>query len=237
LVDIKSSEKELNTLKKELDKVVERDKELYSKKSSISEVLEYLKEEVLELKTDYDKKKGSVKSYEDEVKNKGKVEYLAKFINNLRGLIKDVRSVIRQKFLSDFRFEFQKKFEEIRNQEEEYSVELGFDYEPIAYTTSGEDVPVNHLSGGEKTSVALAYRLALSNLAAQMSNVTPAELLILDEPTTGFDAEDIKTLPEALNNITSIPQIIIVTHEPLLKEIADHNIEVRKERNESIIEI
>lgn len=231
-----ASDKKLSELKKELNKIIEKDKELYSKKNSISEVLDYLNKEVKKLKEDYSGKEIIIKDYEEEIKHKGKVKYLVELLINLRNYVKDIRSVIRQKFLSDFRFEFQKKFEEIRNQEEEYSVELGFDYEPVAYTTSGEEVPVNHLSGGEKTSVALAYRLALSNLAAEMSNVTPAELLILDEPTTGFDAEDIKSLPEALKNITSIPQIIIVTHEPLLKEIADNNVEIRKEKNESIIE-
>lgn len=236
LVDASVKEKELNNLKKDYEKLIDKDKELYSKKNSINEVLNYLSKELKDLKKEYESKSESINKYEEEVKDKNIIDYLSKFLNNLRGYVKDVRSVIRQKFLSDFRYEFQKKFEEIRDQEEEYSVELGFDYEPTAYTTKGEEVPVNHLSGGEKTSVALAYRLALSNLAASMSNVSPAELLILDEPTTGFDAEDIKSLPEALKNITSIPQIVIVTHEPLLKEIADNNVEIRKERNESIIE-
>jgi len=130
--------------------------------------------------------------------------------------------------LNDFKNSFAKKFEEIRNNDEEYYVEINENYEPIAYSSSGEEVPISHLSGGEKTSAALAYRLALSDLAGVMNNLSPSELLILDEPTTGFDSDDVKALPEALDNISSIPQIIIVTHEALLKEIADNVIDVEK---------
>jgi len=226
--DVNEKEELLEKSENELNFLIEKDRELFSKSKSINDRIEYLNEEVKKLEYDSAGKLKSIQGYELQVKDKDKVSYLIKYLDNLRNYVKDIRSVIRQKFLSDFKNEFQKKFEEIRNYEDEYNVEVGFDYEPIAYTLKGEAVPVDYLSGGEKTSVALAYRLALSDLAAQMSNVMPAELLILDEPTTGFDSEDIKSLPEVLKNITSIPQIIIVTHEELLKEIADVNIEVRK---------
>lgn len=226
--DVNEKEELLEKSENELNFLIEKDRELFSKSKSINDRIEYLNEEVKKLEYDSAGKLKSIQGYELQVKDKDKVSYLIKYLDNLRNYVKDIRSVIRQKFLSDFKNEFQKKFEEIRNYEDEYNVEVGFDYEPIAYTLKGEAVHVDYLSGGEKTSVALAYRLALSDLAAQMSNVMPAELLILDEPTTGFDSEDIKSLPEVLKNITSIPQIIIVTHEELLKEIADVNIEVRK---------
>jgi len=226
--DVNEKEELLEKSENELNFLIEKDRELFSKSKSINDRIEYLNEEVKKLEYDSAGKLKSIQGYELQVKDKDKVSYLIKYLDNLRNYVKDIRSVIRQKFLSDFKNEFQKKFEEIRNYEDEYNVEVGFDYKPIAYTLKGEAVHVDYLSGGEKTSVALAYRLALSDLAAQMSNVMPAELLILDEPTTGFDSEDIKSLPEVLKNITSIPQIIIVTHEELLKEIADVNIEVRK---------
>ena len=58
---------------------------------------------------------------------------------------------------------------------------------------------------------------------------------MLDEPTTGFDEEDIKALPEVLRNIRHIPQIIIVTHEASLKEAADHKFEVEKVKGVSTV--
>lgn len=234
--DFSELEDRLRDLEKEKEELLDKDRDLFSKKKSIKDLMNYLNKEVSLLKNKIKDKKEVIGKYEKRVKDRSELEYLLTFLNNLRGYVKDVRSVIRRKFLTDFKHEFQNKFEEIRNEEEEYSVEVNADYEPIAYTARGEEVSVNYLSGGEKTSVALAYRLSLSDLAAQMSKVVPTELLILDEPTTGFDTEDIKALPEALRNITSIPQIIIVTHETLLKGIADTVINVRKKGNNSIIE-
>ncbi len=235
IVDTSKIEERLKRLEEERDTLSKKEKELYSKMKSKEEIIEYLKRERSSLKGEIERKKEIVSKYKDDVNKKGKIEKIIRFVSSLRTYVKDMRVVIRQRFLNEFRLEFQKKFEEIRNQEDEYSVEVNEEYEPIAYTTSGEKVPISFLSGGEKTSVALAYRLALSDLAAKMSNIAPSQLLILDEPTTGFDDEDVKMLPEALKNITSIPQIIIVTHEESLKEIADHTIEIRKEKGRSII--
>ncbi|VVB75263.1 DNA double-strand break repair Rad50 ATPase [Candidatus Tiddalikarchaeum anstoanum] len=236
IIDLKSDENDYNMKKEALDKAKDDEKRIFSRGESLKDLKKYVLKEISKIKDDIGKKELLVKNYVEEIGKKKKVEYLLKFLNVLRDNVKDIRGVIRQKFLLDFRYEFQQKFEEIRKQEDEYSVEVGDDYEPVAYTTKGEPVPINHLSGGEKTSVALAYRLALSSLASQMNNVMPSTLLILDEPTTGFDEEDIKTLPQALRNITSISQIIIVTHENALKEIADHNISIVKKGNNSIIE-
>ncbi|MBN1923237.1 MAG: SMC family ATPase [Nanoarchaeota archaeon] len=236
LNDIKSIEENYEDLEMKLKQLIDKDKELFSKHKSVSDIIVLLEKDLKSSNQDLSVKNETIKNYEKEASNKPRFEYLIKFINNLRDYVKEIRTVIRQKFLTDFRNEFQHKFEEIRSQEEEYSVDIGLDYEPTAYTTSGEKVPVSYLSGGEKTSVALAYRLALSDLAAQMSNVVPSELLILDEPTTGFDNEDVKSLPEALKNISSIPQIIIVTHQLILKDIADNIIDIKKKGNDSIVE-
>jgi exonuclease SbcC len=153
----------------------------------------------------------------------------------MREDIRNIREIIRNNFLEDFKQEFQKKFEEIRKYEEEYSVDIKNDYEPIAFSLSGEEVPITNLSGGEKTSVALAYRLSLANLSAQISAIKPSEILILDEPTVGFDQEDIKALPTTLKNIKTIPQIIIVTHEEELKNAADYKFEVKKVSGKSVV--
>lgn len=163
------------------------------------------------------------------------IEQTAQILSRMREDIRNIREIIRNNFLEDFKQEFQKKFEEIRKYEEEYSVDIKNDYEPVAFTSSGEEVPISNLSGGEKTSVALAYRLALANLAAQVSAIKPSEILVLDEPTTGFDQEDVKALPEALRNIRTIPQIIIVTHEEELKNAADYRFEVKKVSGKSTI--
>ena len=149
-----------------------------------------------------------------------------KLFSNLRDDIRSIRGVVRTRFLEDFRHEFQRKYEDVR-QDDGYSVDIGLNYEPVAYAGS-ELVSIDSLSGGEKTGVALAYRLALSEIASKVSSIDHSELLILDEPTTGFDRKDIAVLPEALK-VIKIPQILIVTHEDELKEAADVKYELVKD--------
>jgi exonuclease SbcC len=165
-------------------------------------------------------------------KDLGKMDLLVKVLSKLRDDIREIRERVRTRFLSEFKVEFQAKFEEIRQFEDDYSVDVKSDYEPIAYSQR-EEVSVTTLSGGEKTSVALAYRLALADIAAQIGGVSESEVLMLDEPTTGFDSDDIRALPEALKNIKTIPQIVIVTHAEELKEAADYLFNVEKVRGVS----
>ena len=56
---------------------------------------------------------------------------------------------------------------------------------------NGYEMDVNSLSGGEKTSVALAYRLALNVMVKKVCKAMQSNLLILDEPTDGFSREQL----------------------------------------------
>lgn len=236
IVKTEELENKLKKLKINLNVILNEEKALFSNINSSNEIKQRIKKEIIMINNNINTKMEQLNKYENELGKKKKTVYMYKLLGLIRDYVKEIRAVIRQRFLLDFRASFQKTFEDIRKQEEEYSVELENDYEPIAYTARGDAVPINQLSGGEKTSVALAYRLALSDLASQMNNVVPSNLLLLDEPTTGFDEEDIKSLPDALRSITNIPQIIIVTHENLLKEIADYNISITKIGNSSVIQ-
>jgi exonuclease SbcC len=155
-------------------------------------------------------------------------------LNRLREDIRNIREVVRDNFLEQFREEFQKRFEDVRRFEDDYTVDVLNNYEPLAYSISGDATPIIALSGGEKTSVALSYRIALSNIATEIADVSQSELLILDEPTVGFDSEDVKILPEVLEKIR-IKQIVIVTHEEELKNAAHTHYEVEKVNGKSRI--
>ncbi len=232
---IKVDEDKIKNLKKELDELNNNDKKLYSNLNSLRNSLEIFRQEKKDIIKGLRDKRSKLENINKELSNKVVLKKYYNLTKKLRKDIKNIRKVIRRRFLSDFRHEFQKKFEEIRREENEYSVEVSNNYEPVAYASNGEEVDVSFLSGGERTSVALSYRLALASLAANMMSVSPSEILILDEPTTGFDKDDIKILPETLRNIENIPQIIIVTHEELLKEAADYTIKVEKVNNVSRI--
>ncbi len=226
---------ELKEIESALKEKKEIETELYSNIQSLSKEHSIRIEEMNEKKKELLKKESEIKELESEKERALKITSAITLLSRLREDIRNIREVVRRNFLEDFRQEFQRKFEEIRKYEDDYSVDVKMDYEPIAYSSNGEEVPITSLSGGEKTSVALAYKLALADIAAQISDIYPSEILILDEPTTGFDQEDIKALPETLRNIRTIPQVIIVTHEEELKNAADYKFEVDKEFGKSVV--
>jgi exonuclease SbcC len=86
---------------------------------------------------------------------------------------------------------------------------------------------INYLSGGEKTSVALAYRLALNNIVQKVSTGMKSNLLIMDEPTDGFSKEQLFKIRDILNEL-NYPQIIIVSHERELESFADNIFQIEK---------
>jgi len=226
---------EYEFLKKEHQEIIEKRMELNSEKNSLMKTIEILEEQLKNLEKDLDRLNLELKKMFETKEKLVLMKCLLEFFSKAREDIRNIGDVARSKFIRDFRKEFQSRFEEIRRWEQEYSVDIKQDYEPFAYT-EGEEVPISNLSGGEKTSVALAYRLALSDIASRLGGVSRSKTLILDEPTTGFDREDIKVLPEVLRNIKNIPQIIIVTHESELKEAADQEFIVEKTQTVSTIQ-
>lgn len=98
----------------------------------------------------------------------------------------------------------------------------------------GYDVDVKSLSGGEKTSVALAYRLALNVMVKKVCDAMQSNLLILDEPTDGFGREQLSRLRDILNDL-NCEQVIIVSHENELEGFVDHIFRVTKDSGESKI--
>ena len=118
--------------------------------------------------------------------------------------------------------------------DDSFSVRLDEDFSPII-TQNGFDASFENLSGGEKTSVALAYRLALNKvLNTYFSSLHTKDLLILDEPTDGFSTQQIDNLREVLSSM-NLKQIIIVSHEQRLSQIANTVFDVKKVDQKSII--
>lgn len=101
------------------------------------------------------------------------------------------------------------------------------DFTPIV-SQDGYDQKLDHLSGGEKTSVALAYRLTLNSLMRRETESMKSNLLILDEPTDGFSKSQLGKVRELLDELKS-EQIILVSHERELETYVDNVFEVSKQ--------
>ena len=86
---------------------------------------------------------------------------------------------------------------------------------------------VEYLSGGEKTSVALSYRLALNHMVRREAGGLESSLLILDEPTDGLSKGQLGHVKELLDGLNS-EQIILVSHDDEMVAHAEHVFKIEK---------
>ncbi|MFW9940578.1 MAG: SbcC/MukB-like Walker B domain-containing protein, partial [Candidatus Thorarchaeota archaeon] len=86
------------------------------------------------------------------------------------------------------------------------------DFQPIVYV-NGYESPFKDLSGGEKSALSLAYRLALNKIINERyQEVKTKDLLILDEPTDGFSQQQINRMQSIFEKLNT-SQMIIISHE------------------------
>ena len=86
-------------------------------------------------------------------------------------------------------------------------------------------VPVKSLSGGEKSSTDLAIDLAVMEFIQEKAG-KGINLLILDEPFNGLDESNISSIVELLRESGIDKQILIVDHNPIVKETFESKIVV-----------
>ncbi len=116
--------------------------------------------------------------------------------------------------------------------EDRLSARLDDSFSPVVEQADYELDSAN-LSGGEKTALALAYRLSLNRAINDfISGMKTSDLLILDEPTDGFSDEQLDKVRDVLNEL-SMQQIIIVSHESKVESFVENVISVRKEHHVS----
>ncbi len=119
--------------------------------------------------------------------------------------------------------------------EDSISVRIDDSFSPVIIQ-NGFDTDYGNLSGGEKTSVALAYRLALNKVINTISeNIKTKDLIILDEPTDGFSNEQLDRLRDVINEL-NLSQVIIVSHEPKIDTFVDNVIKLYKDNHVTRIE-
>ena len=86
------------------------------------------------------------------------------------------------------------------------------------------------MSGGEKTSAALAYRLALNQVINNLSNINTKDFIILDEPTDGFSSEQLDRMRLVLDEL-NVKQLIVVSHDPKIESFVENVIRLNKKEH------
>ncbi|MBC8495429.1 SMC family ATPase [archaeon] len=216
-----SEARKLYEVVREKQKVEEiKNAELVREEKTLREIQDRVKEEIL--KKEESKKK---LAFVNEMQN-----WLLKYFMNIIYLMeKQIMLQIHQEFNQYFQEWFN-----ILIEDENLNVRLDETFTPII-EQNGYESYMDNLSGGEKTSVALAYRLALNKVINDfIGTIKTKDILILDEPTDGFSSEQLDKIRELLEAIR-IKQIILVSHEPKLESYVDHIVRVHKEEHVSKI--
>jgi DNA repair protein SbcC/Rad50 len=155
--------------------------------------------------------------------------------NWLDGSFAELMEVMERHVLLRVHGQFSELFQRwygILMEDEAMSARLDDAFTPII-EINGYEVAMENLSGGEKTSCALAYRLALNKVINDLiSTVKTKDLLILDEPTDGFSAQQLEKVREVLEQL-NLPQIIIVSHEQKIESFVSNVLHVVKEEQVS----
>lgn len=149
-------------------------------------------------------------------------------------LVSSIEKNIMNKLKSEFSNLFSEWFSMLVS--DTFNVSLDDTFTPIV-EFQDYVIEYNYLSGGERTAIALAYRLALNQvLNSLLSNIKTKGFIILDEPTDGFSEQQIDKMRNVLAQLNA-DQLIIVSHEQKMESFVDKVIKLKKEKGKSIISV
>lgn len=192
-----------------------------------------LKKEIQLFSIQIDEVKERIKKSE-EIKNQ--IDYLIKIENWLSGDFFKMVSLIEKNIMVKLKSEFSKIFSRWFSMlvSESFNVYVRDDFTPVIEQQDYE-LDYSYLSGGERTAIALAYRLALNQLInSVLSNIKTRDLVILDEPTDGFSELQLVKMRDVLEQL-NVAQLIIVSHEQKIESFVENIIKLKKEKGESFI--
>jgi exonuclease SbcC len=142
---------------------------------------------------------------------------------------------IERNVLMKIRIDFSKLFSEwfkMLVSNEGFEVKLDENFTPLIMQSEVE-MDYSFLSGGERTAVALAYRLALNQtINSVLSQIKTRDIVMLDEPTEGFSETQIDKIRDVLEEL-NVRQLIIVSHEQRIESFVDNIIKLKKETDVS----
>jgi DNA repair protein SbcC/Rad50 len=180
-----------------------------------------------------------IKELWDEIKLKEDARNEMKKISEMQNWIDnyftELMGIIERQIMANIYWQFNELFQQWFNQLiEDESIEARIDeqFTPVIQQ-NGYDTKIEFLSGGERTSAALAYRLALNKVINRLvGHIKTNDLLILDEPTDGFSSEQLDKVRDVLDEL-DVRQLIVVSHESKIESFVDNVIRINKNEHES----
>ena len=220
LEEIPNVEEMFSVAKSGLDEWLNKEKVLLAEKARNENEFKILNEIISKLNEEIEKGEGI----------KLKIARYSKLINFIEfdfgNLVQNMEKQIMKKVHSDFDSLFREWFGILIN-DSMLKVKLDNEFTPLI-EQNGYDNDYLHLSGGEKTAIALSYRLALNKVINTiMSEINTKGLLILDEPTDGFSSEQVDKIRDVLEML-GVEQTIVVSHDAKIESFVDHVIKFEK---------
>lgn len=212
---------------KEFEEALKEERIVEIKVAELKREIEVFSKQIEELKE-------KVKETED---IKKKLDYITELENWLSKKFVPVVSLVEKNVMVNLKIEFSKLFEEwfYMLVSDSFNVRLGDDFTPIIEQQDYE-IDYAYLSGGERTAIALAYRLALNQVInSVLSKIKTKDFVILDEPTDGFSNQQLDKIRDVLQEL-NVNQLIIVSHEQKIESFVENVIRIRKENGVSFVE-
>ena len=233
--------RELETLifdLKKFDGVFEEKKQVLEEALKRERIIEIkvaeLKREIQVFSRQIDEFRERIKSLEETRK---RMNYLMEVENWLSTDFVNLISTIERNVMIKLKSQFSRIFSEWFSMlvSESFNVYITDDFSPVIELHDYE-LDYSYLSGGERTAVALAYRLALNQLINSiLSNIETKGIVILDEPTDGFSDQQLDKMRDVLEQL-NIKQLIIVSHEQKIEGFVENVIKFTKENGVSVVE-
>ncbi|RLG11952.1 hypothetical protein DRN73_03915 [Candidatus Pacearchaeota archaeon] len=227
LLILKNSVFELNKfdnifekIKKEYEDALKEERSAEIKVAELKKEIEVFSRQINELK----------KRIQETEEIKKQLEYVSELEDWLNKKFIPVISYIEKNVMVKLKSEFSNLFAEWFSilVPENFNVHLDDNFTPIIEQQDYE-LDYAYLSGGERTAIALAYRLSLNQVInSVLSKIKTKDLVILDEPTDGFSEQQLDKMREVLEQL-NVSQLIIVSHEQKIEGFVENVIKIKKE--------
>ena len=211
---------------KELEQALSEERTAEIKVAELRKEIEVFSRQIEELKQ-------RIKSTEE---IREKLVYITKLETWLSKNLAPLVSIIEKNTMIKLKMEFSKLFGKWFSMlvSDNFEVTLDDKFTPVIEHQDYE-LDYAYLSGGERTAIALAYRLSLNQVVnSLLSKIRTREIVILDEPTDGFSEQQLDKMRDVLRQL-EVNQLIIVSHEQKIEGFVENVIRLKKENSLSKI--
>jgi len=242
--DLEMLENQINLLKKTVFDLNKYDNLNEEKQKQLTEALKAEKMaeiKVAELRREIEVFSKQINEMKERIKKTEEIKQEAHYLSDLEEWLSKkfipIILIVEKNVFTKLKIEFSKLFSEwfAMLVSDFFNVRLSEDFTPIIEQQDYE-IDYAYLSGGERTAIALAYRLALNQVINSfLSKIKTRDLVILDEPTDGFSESQLDKMRGVLEEL-NVSQLIIVSHEQKIESFVQNVIRFKKENGKSMIE-